>query len=352
MSVFASEEPIIAMFVDATFAGDDGRKFLTAFGVNDIGGDFQTVWTICRRFGASQRFFGEGGCGDVEWFDGRALFQINYEVGFVCDDAADEVSWVGGIEAGVVEGKMLARSVDGDGDDFTGDGGEMKLAERAGFGRLGVATSVAAEENRDVRELDGQAAFEYVGRFDFEFAEIQMRGIGAGGDAAARQGTVVGEGMHEAEEEVIAFGRDVFDAELALGVGGGVEIDCENARAAIGIAEAEFHVRDENAFFFYDAGDGYAFEHGQSVDLAAGGEFGKNGFGVVGRFRGEGGGEKWVFTANGELALGVAFGCGIHVIGVAVTRACRATDRTHSDAGVRNGLAVGVEELSAQFAVG
>src|SRR3954469_12004645 len=163
-----------------------------------------------------------------------------------------------------------------------------------------------------------------------------MRTVSSGGNPAARQGAFVGEEMHKTEEIVIAFGRNVLDAELALSVGGGVEVNRENARGAVSITEADFCIGNGSALFFDDAGEGDAFEHGESVDLPAGGEFGEYRFGVIGSFGGEGGGEERVFAVNDEFAFRIAFSYRFNIVGVAVARASRASDRADADRRVRN----------------
>src|ERR1051325_6546700 len=96
-------------------------------------------------------------------------------------------------------------------------------------------------------------AVEDVSRFDFEFAQVQNCSVACGGNAAAGQRTFVGKGMHEAEEVVVAFGRNVGDAKAALRVGGGVEVHCENAGASVSVADTHLYIRDGGAVFRNDA---------------------------------------------------------------------------------------------------
>src|SRR3954469_5182786 len=155
MAIFAREKPIIGAIIDPAFAGRDGWKFFAGVSIEDGSGDFECVWAGGGWFGAAQRFFGGCGGGDVERLDGWALFEIDDEIGFVRDDSANEMGWVGGVKAGVIGRETLAGSVNGEDHNFARGAGEMELAERAGFGGLGVTAPVAAEENWDVRELDG-----------------------------------------------------------------------------------------------------------------------------------------------------------------------------------------------------
>src|ERR1041385_107815 len=137
--------------------------------------------------------------------------------------------------------------------------------------------------------------------------------------------------MHEAEQVVIAFGRNVRYFETAIGVSRGSQIDRKNLGSSICIAEADFYAWNWLPPLCDNTRDRDALKHRQWVNFAAGREFAENAFRETRRLGCHSGGHKRFFSANDKLTVSIGLCRAFDIIRFAITSASRSRDSAHTD---------------------